>query len=262
MRLAAAAGLSALALTDHDTLDGIAAAERVAAELGIRFIPGTELSVNWPTGTMHILVYFLLPGPGPLQDRLAGLVAARTNRNHHILERLTAHGIHIDHADVVAESGGGVVGRPHIAALLVERGHVPTMADAFDRWLGTGRPGYVARKRLDTPEAIDLARRSGAVPVIAHPHTLGVAAADFRAAFEELAGVGLGGIEAHYAEYEQPMRDHLAGICRTLGIVATGGSDYHGRYKPGLAVGVGRGDLRVPDDVVDQIEMARVAAAG
>ncbi len=257
VRLAAVAGLDALALTDHDTLAGIAAATDAAARLGIRLIPGTELSVNWPTGTMHMLVYFLEPGPGPLQDRLQGLVEARTVRNQRILERLGDHGIDIAHDDVLAEAGGDVVGRPHIAALLVRRGHAAGMAEAFDRWLGTGRPAYVSRERLDAREAIELARASGALPVIAHPHTLGLSAGDFRRAFEELAASGLAGIEAHYAEYDQDMREHLAGICSTLGLVATGGSDYHGRYKAGLRVGVGRGDLRVPDEAVEALDAAR-----
>lgn len=259
VRLAAAAGLSALALTDHDTLAGIATARRAAAEHAIRLIPGTELSVNWSTGTMHMLVYFLEPGPGPLQDRLAELVAARDVRNEEILVRLERHGIHLTVEEVLAEAGGGVVGRPHIAAVMVAKGYVGDMAMAFDVWLASGRPGYVPRRRLEAVEAIELANASGALPVIAHPHTLGIAAEDFQGAFSQLAAAGLAGIEAHYAEYDRPLRRHLADICKALGIVATGGSDYHGRYKPGLAVGVGRGDLNVPDEVVDRLEQARAA---
>lgn len=256
----AAAGLTALALTDHDTLDGIAEARDAAERTGIRLIPGTELSVDWPTGTMHMLVYHLEPGRGPLQDELDMLRSARTTRNRAILERLAHHGIAIAYEDVEAEAGGGVIGRPHIAAILVERGHVAGMAEAFEHWLGRGRPAYVERKRLDAVTAIQLALASGAVPVIAHPHTLGVAASEFRSAFEELAAAGLAGIESYYAEYDVELRNHLAGICDALGIVPTGGSDYHGRYKPGLSIGTGRGDLRVPDDVVDRLDAARRAA--
>ncbi len=256
VRLAADAGLSALALTDHDTLAGIPEAAATADRLGIRLVAGTELSVNWPTGTMHMLVYFLSPGPGPLQDRLDGLVSARTTRNHQILERLADLGMVIEHDAVVAEAGGGVVGRPHIAALMVERGYVDTIAAAFDRWLGSGRPAYVPRRRLDAVEAIDLARRSGGLPVIAHPHTLGAGAADYGEAFATLAAAGLAGIEAHYSEYAPELRTHLARLASSLGLIATGGSDYHGRYKPGLAVGVGLGDLCVTDDVLDALDAA------
>lgn len=257
---AAAAGLAAIALTDHDTLDGIAEARVAAERTGIRLIPGTELSVDWPTGTMHMLVYYLEPGRGPLQDELDMLRSARTTRNRSILDRLGEHGIAIDYEDVEAEAGGGVIGRPHIAAILIERGHVADMTEAFEHWLGRGRPAYADRKRLDAVAAIDLALASGAVPVIAHPHTLGIAATEFRTAFEELAAAGLAGIESYYAEYDTELRHHLAGICNALGIVATGGSDYHGRYKPGLSIGTGRGDLRVPDEVVERLDAARQAA--
>ncbi len=255
--LAAAAGLTAVALTDHDTLDGIAEATAAADRHGIRLVPGTELSVDWPTGTMHMLVYFLEPVSGPLQDRLEAIRQARATRNRRILERLAHHGIVIEHTDVAAEAGGGVIGRPHIAALLVARGHVADMTDAFDRWLAKGRPAYVDRIRLGAHEAIALARESGAVPVIAHPHTLGIAADDYRRAFEELAAAGLAGVESYYSEYEPALRNHLAGLCAKLGLVATGGSDYHGRYKPGLAVGIGRGDLAVPDEVIAELDAAR-----
>lgn len=255
------AGLAVIALTDHDTLDGVAEAEAAAAEAGIGFIPGTELSVDWRSGTMHMLVYHLTSGPGPLQDRLAGLRAARDRRNLVILERLARIGIDISFEEVFAESGGGVIGRPHIAAVLVSRGYATDIRDAFDRYLAVGRRGYVDRERLSAHEAIDLARRSQGVPVIAHPHTLGVSRDEYAAAFSELAAIGLGGIEAHYSEYEPELRRHLAGLCDRLGLVATGGSDYHGDYKPGLRVGTGRGDLVVPDEVVDALEAARLPAS-
>jgi predicted metal-dependent phosphoesterase TrpH len=258
VRLAAEAGLTALALTDHDTLDGVPEARRAADALGIDLISGTELSVNWPTGTMHLLVYHLEPGPGPLQDELAALREARTTRNEQIVARLNELGIEMSVEDVLVESGGGVVGRPHIAAVLVARGHADSIPDAFDRYLASGRPGYVDRRRLDAIETIDLATQTGAVAVLAHPHTLGIAAADFETAFAQLAAAGLGGIESYYAQYEPELRAHLAAICGRLGVIPTGGSDYHGRYKPGLAVGRGQGDLSVPDDIVDRI----AAAAG
>ena len=177
----------------------------------------------------------------------------RAERNRLIVERLSGMGWPITLDQVVAESGGGVVGRPHIAAVLVEIGAAESIADAFDKWLARGRPGYVDRVRLTPAEAIDLARRSGGVPVLAHPHTIGVSADDYGRAFGELAELGLVGIEAWYAEYPVEVRRHLAELAGKLGLIATGGSDYHGAYKPALSVGVGRGDLVVPDDVVEAI---------
>ncbi len=255
--LAVEAGLTAMALTDHDNLNGIAAARSAALTAGIRFIPGAELSVNWSTGPMHLLVYFLEPGPGPFEDSLTALQGSREERNRAMATRLTDLGLDVSYDEAAEEAGGTGIGRPHFAAMLVRKGHVTDIKEAFDRFLATGRPGYVPRRRLEAIEAVQLARAAAAVPVIAHPHTIGVSRDDYSNAFGDLVDAGLGGIEAYYAQYEPPIREHLADVCRQLGIVPTGGSDYHGSYKPGLSVGSGRGDLVVPDETVDLLEEER-----
>ena len=165
----------------------------------------------------------------------------------------------IAYQEVVDEAGGTGIGRPHFAAVMVRKGYATDIGDAFDRYLATGRPAYLPRQRLGAVEAIELARLSDAVPVIAHPHTLGVGADDYREAFEGLTESGLGGIEAYYGEYEPAVRDHIASLCRDLGIAATGGSDYHGAYKPELRVGTGKGDLVVPDSCVEALVEQRSA---
>lgn len=250
---AAAAGLSAMALTDHDNLDGIAEAVIAADRVGIELIPGTELSVEWATGAMHLLVYFLEPGPGPLQDRLSELQRSRANRNQEMVRALNALGIDITYEEILAEAGGTGVGRPHFAGVLIKKGVVPDVESAFDRYLAAGRPAYRGRKRLDAAEAVGLARQSGAATSIAHPHTIGAGAPDYEKAFEELGAVGLTGIECWYPEYEPELREHLAGIASSHGLVATGGSDYHGSYKPSIQVGVGKGDLVVPDSALSEL---------
>ena len=254
---ASAIGLSAIALTDHDNLNGIAEARSAAASSGLTFIPGAELSVDWDTGAMHMLVYFLEPGSSPLARALTQLQDGREDRNRTMAKQLEGLGLDLTYEEVVAEAGGTGVGRPHFAAVLARKGYVSDIKDAFERFLAEGRPGYVARKRLDAVTAIEIARESGAVPVIAHPHTLGVSAEDYETAFRDLAEVGLGGIEAYYAEYEPALRAHLADVCRDLGVVPTGGSDYHGTYKSGIEIGYGRGDLEVPDETVELLEKAR-----
>lgn len=254
---AVAAGLSTIALTDHDNLDGIDEARAAAEGTGLGFISGTELSVDWEGGAMHMLVYFLEPGSGPLQDRLIAIRRGRSERNHEIVAALQGLGIDITHDEIAAEAGGSGIGRPHIAAVLVAKGIVADIPEAFDRLLATGRPAYRPRLRLGVDEAISLARASGGVPVIAHPHTLGIPADGYAEAFRGLVAAGLGGIEAYYGEYTPQLRRHLAGLCEDLGIVATGGSDYHGAYKPDLAVGTGRGDLHVPDHVVASLVAQR-----
>jgi len=254
---AADIGLTGIALTDHDTLEGLAEAATVAADRGIRFIGGTELSVLWKDQSMHMLVYFLNPEPGPLQDRMEELRVSRQQRNHHIATRLQELGLEVSMDEVTEEAGSGVIGRPHFAGVLIRKGYVANVPEAFERYLASGRPAYVSRKRLGAAEAIKLARQSGAVPVIAHPHTLNLRAEEFATGFADLVSQGLGGIEAYYGEYTPMMRSRIAAICSDLGIVATGGSDYHGRYKPHLEIGTGKGDLRVPDEALRQLEMAR-----
>ena len=254
---AAEIGLTGIALTDHDILDGIPEARAAAVIAGIRFIGGTELSVLWHDQPMHLLVYFLDPGAGPLQDRLGELQRSRHGRNLQIVERLRDMGLDITFEEVEIEADRGVVGRPHFAGVLIAKGYVSSVPEAFDRYLAAGRPGYVPRQRLTAEEAITLARESRAVPVVAHPHTLNLRADQFATGFRDLTELGLGGIEAHYGEYTPEMRLRIAAICDDLGIVATGGSDYHGKYKPHLAIGRGKGDLSVPDTAIDQLEKNR-----
>lgn len=257
---AKAIGLSAIALTDHDTLEGITEARSAAARLGIEVVPGVEISCEWSPGTLHMVVLFLEPGPGPLQDRLAGLQAARTTRNDRIVEKLSDLGIDITIEEVVEEAGGGVVGRPHIAAVLVRKGAVEDIRGAFDEYIANGGPAYVGRERLTPEESIDLARRSGALAILSHPYTMGLESeTQFREAFAHLAASGMTGIDCYYPEYSPDERDAMAEVCRSFGMIPSGGSDYHGTYKEGLQLGTGWGDLVVRDEVLVELKAARSA---
>jgi len=255
-RLAAAAGCSALALTDHDRLDGLAQAAAAAEAAGVRLIPGCEISCPHP-GTMHLLVYFVEAGDGPLQDELVRLQRVRDDRNARMVERLAGLGLPITYDELLTEAGGIGAGRPHAAAILVRKGLATSINDAFDRYLAKGRPGYVEKERLAAGDAIRLARASGGVVSLAHPRSLDLDPADLDRAVGELADLGLAGIEAVYGRYEPAERAALVDLAARHGLVATGGSDYHGAYKPDLRVGVGTGDLDVPDDVVARLEDRR-----
>ena len=258
--LAADAGVDALALTDHDTLDHVAEATAAAGERGIRLVPGCEISCELgerAPGSMHLLVYFVDDEPGPLQDRLGGLQRGRDVRNAQILDVLRGHGIDISPDELAVEAGPGSVGRPSIARILVRHGHVATIQVAFDRWLAKGRPAYVERPRLDPEEAIALTHASGGVCAIAHPASLGLDGDDLDAFVGELAAAGLDGLECEYAAYTPDERIRFHALAGRHGLAPTGGSDYHGDNKPGLLVGVGRGDLRVPDEYLDDLESRR-----
>lgn len=258
VRLAAEAGLTSFALTDHDTLEGIDAAKIAASEAQLEVIPGTELSLDFDRGGMHLVVLWLEPGEGPLQDRLDGLRTGRDERNLQIVERLDELGLPISIQEVLAEAGGGSVGRPHIAAVMVRHGYAPDIRTAFDLWLGNGKPGYVGRARLQPEEAIGLARESGAVPVLSHPHTLGLTTAtEMAEILTRLRRAGLVGLEALYPTYRRHEREGYADLARRFDLVPSGGSDYHGTYKPGLFLGSGYGDLVVPDPVLEELRAHR-----
>jgi len=260
VNLALAKGLEALALTDHDTQEGVPVAAKAAAIGGLNLIPGTELSLDYDDGGMHLVVLWLNPGNGPLQDRLSGLQAGRSERNTEIVQRLGELNMPISIEEVLDEAGPGSVGRPHIAAVMVAKGYVPDIRTAFDEWLGNSKAAYVRRPRLDPEEAISLTLESGAVPVLAHPHTLGInRAAEMADLLDSLVGWGLVGLEAIYPSYHRHERDGYTDLARRFGLVPSGGSDYHGSYKPGLDLGTGYGDLVVPISILDEL---RKHAAG
>ena len=257
MALAARQGLAAVALTDHDTVEGLAEARAAAADTGVRLVQGCELSCEVGSATMHLLVYFLSDGPGPLQDRLAGLQAARADRNRRIVDVLQAHGLDIALEEILTEAGSGSVGRPHVAGVMLRKGYVDSVQDAFDRWLAKGKPAYLERERLLPAEAIALAHASGAVTVLAHPTSLGYEGLELERFVAGLAADGLDGMECEYGRYSPETRARLRSLADRRGLAVTGGSDYHGRYKPDLALGTGLGDLNVPDDLLDALEERR-----
>jgi hypothetical protein len=248
--LAAAAGCSAVALTDHDRLDGLAEARARAQALGVELVPGCEVSCEWAPGTLHVLVYFVEPGEGPLQEELARLQADRAERNRQMIDRLAAAGLPVTLEELEAEAGGEGAGRPHMASILVRKGIVGSVQEAFDRYLARGKPGYVSKARLSPRTVAELARGSGGVAVLAHPLSLQLGEPELASAVAELADAGLSGLEALYGRYSPEEREGLARVAHRHGLVVTGGSDHHGTFKPDLTVGTGRGDLSVPDSTV------------
>lgn len=257
---AADLGLSAIALTDHDTLSGIPEAMAEASASPVELIPGTELSVTWERGAMHLIVLYLEPGDGPLQNRLSDLRQGRSVRNALIIERLRDIGLPISEDEVLAIAGGESVGRPHIAAVMLSRGYVESIADAFDQYLGWGRTAYFPRSRLGPEEAIALALDSGAVPLLAHPHTLHLdSSAEVVATLRRLAEAGLVGMECYCPAYSPLEREGYLALAKRFDLLPSGGSDFHGTYKPDIQLGFGRGDLLVPDHFLDDLRRVKGA---
>jgi predicted metal-dependent phosphoesterase TrpH len=256
--LAAAAGCQAVALTDHDTLAGLPAARRRAGELGIELVPGCEISCSFRGTSAHVLVYFVEDEEGPLQDELARLREDRVARNRRLAERLAELGSAVTYDEVVAEaSHEESVGRPHFAAVLVRHGEAESVPDAFDRWLARGRPAYVPKARVAPAAIAEAAAGSGSVAVLAHPLSLGLTGSELESAVAELAEAGFTGLEALYGRYTPGERKGLARLAKRFGLVATGGSDYHGAVKPDLSICSGQGDLRVPYTALEQLRDRR-----
>jgi predicted metal-dependent phosphoesterase TrpH len=257
--LAAEAGCSAVALTDHDSLAGIGAARLRADELGIRLVPGCEVSCR-PVGRggMHVLVYFVEDDGSRLCQELVRLRGDRRRRNLALAERLVSMGVPLTYDMVVAHAGGEEgVGRPHFAAVMVEVGAADSIDDAFARYLTDSRPAFVSKSRLSGAEVAGLARDAGGVAVLAHPFSNGLVGPDLARMVSELAEVGFAGIEADYGRYSPRQRQQLGNLARRFDLVPTGGSDHHGTVKPDLRVGTGQGDLKVADRVLRQLEERR-----
>lgn len=245
--LARRTGLAALAVTDHDHLGGVAEAREAGARLGVEVVAGVELSVAHASGDVHLLGYLVDEQDAALLGRLERLRDARAQRAVRIVERLQAAGVPVTLADLAQEAPlqGGAVGRPHVARALVRRGHAASIQDAFDRYLADGRPGAVPKEKLSARDAIALVRGAGGVAVLAHPVTLPEAARE--PLLRELAALGLGGVEVDYPKHDDALRARLRGLAEELGLVATGGSDYHGANKPDVALGMVDVDYAVLD---------------
>lgn len=231
------AGLDGIALTDHDHIGGIALARAVGTSLGVEVVAGVELSAeDADAGELHLLGYFVDPEDGAFQARLEGLREMRARRGAAMVERLAAAGLDIRLAEVEREVGpGAALGRPHVARVLMAKGHATSIQDAFDRWLGEGKPGYVPKERLTPEEAIGMVHAAGGVAVLAHAVT--VDAAEREGLVRRLARAGLDGLEVAHSKHGEAERRTFAAWARELDLVATGGSDFHGANKPQVRLG-------------------------
>ncbi len=254
--MAAERGLHALALTDHDTVGGIPELLSACVELPVEAVPGIELSAECERGTMHILGYFIDHTCPTLLEKIAKVRSGRDERNVEILKKLNKLGYRLLWEDIGKQVGQDVVGRPHIAAALVERGHVKSKKAAFDLLLAKGRPGYVERDRYSAGECIELIGQAGGVSVLAHPATIYLSDGKLRTLVGELKEQGLGGIEAHYAEHRPENIRKFIGWAQELDLICTGGTDFHGRNSPDLKLGTGFGQLRIPDEALEQLKAA------
>ncbi|MDO8501037.1 MAG: PHP domain-containing protein [Gemmatimonadaceae bacterium] len=228
---ARAVGLSAIALTDHDTLAGVAEAETAAAPFGIRVVTGVELSAHDGAKEIHLLALHV-SRPSVIESRLSGFRDARETRARDIVDKLRRLGVNVDLQAVMEEAAGGAVGRPHVARALIRGGHVRDTREAFDRFLGAGRPGFMPKARLDVSEAITLAHSAGAIAIWAHPGQEGR-----RERLEPLVSHGLDGVEVRHPSHNAEDIKRLGALCDFFGLVPSGGSDWHGSGEGQRTIG-------------------------
>ena len=256
IHMARRAGLECVGITDHDTLAGLPAARAAARAAGIGFVPGVELSTDVDLGSrrvgVHVLGYWVKEDDPPLVELLAQRRASRERRLARILERLAQVGIVLDEGRIRAMARGGAVGRPHVARALVEAGVVATVAEAFDKYLTPGKPGYVPRAPLAPEAAIAAIRAAGGVPVLAHP---GLLPERLHALWPAWRRHGLAGVEVYHTKHSPEQAAALLLRARELDLVPTGGSDCHGP-QPGQPALIGR--VRIP---VEWVERLRERAA-
>ncbi|HTO54874.1 MAG TPA: PHP domain-containing protein [Myxococcota bacterium] len=252
-------GVTGFALTDHDTVDGVAEARAEGARLGVEVLAGIELSVSEDDGarSMHILGLGLDDGHSELRARLVELRAFRLGRAQRIVSHLQRSGVAISVAAVEAQSDGGALGRPHVARALVASGAVRDLDEAFARWLRRGRPAYEPNAALSARAAIALVHAAGGVAVLAHPPlSAGVDRPGGVVAFiERLVPLGLDGIEVWHPSHKSTATRRLRRVAAAHQLLETGGSDFHGADRPDVELGRGRGGkLRIGREVRDALE--------
>ncbi len=249
--LARQAGLSTIAITDHDNTEALAIAAPAAQRLGLELIPGIEMSASTAGCEVHVLGFLFDAAHPALKEHLKVQQARRIRRVHQMVEQLAAVGVTISAEEVLLQAKDGTVGRPHVARILIKHGYAATNAEAFEKYLGNNGPGFVPGSPLPPKEVIGVIRAAGGVPVLAHPIYLGN-----DALIDEFVRDGLAGLEVHHSSHTPEHIRHYAQIAARLKLLVTGGSDYHGAtVKEGLPIGA----VKVPCQLIEAMREWQLA---
>lgn len=261
IKLAQKLKLRAIAITDHDTIDGSKEALQAGIPPSVKFLTGVEISASYPpsfshAGSFHILGYSIRLEDPQLNETLAVLQQARKNRNPQIVKRLNSLGFEFSLEDVASEIGDGQLGRPHIARYMLKRGFVKSIDEAFRKYIAQGKPAYVDKYRVDCKRAIQIILDAGGIPVLAHPILLNFDKDEITELFALLKSMGLKGIEVYYPEASPDMTAFYIELAERYGLLKTGGTDFHGSLKPDIQMGSGRGDFFVPYEIYEKLVSA------
>ena len=252
VRLAHSLGLKAIAITDHDTVAGYAEARREGDRLGVEIVPGIEISTRYGR-SIHILGYDIDTKSQILADRLVWMIRERDERNRRMVEAMAADGIPISY-ERMRNRFGTAIGRPNFGQVLVELGYASSVQDAFDRYIEKGQKYYRSRSMLSIEQTVETIVQAGGVAVLAHPFQYRLDDAGLRELIEHCMDHGLGGMECLYSGYTPEQSDYLLGLAKEYGLTPTGGSDFHGRNKPAISMGSGKGSLFVPYELLEGLK--------
>lgn len=247
------AGLAAIALTDHDSVDGMREAVEAGERLGVEIIPAIEFSVMSKTET-HILGYFIDIDNPDLKEMLKEVVDLRLERNHVTCQRLNELGFDITLEEVRALAPNNFVGRAHFARVMMDKGYISTVKEGFEKYMSVGKYAYCEKQRLSAREAIELITKCGGIAFLAHPHLTKLSDDELKEFLKELKGYGLCGLEGYYTDYTPEMQEKYQSMAKELGLMISGGTDFHAKMKPHISIGTGLGNMKIPYSVIEEMK--------
>lgn len=247
------AGLAAIALSDHDTVDGVREAVEAGEKLGVEVVPAIEFSVQSKTET-HILGYFIDIENPDLLKMLKEVVDLRIERNHVTCQRLNELGFEMTLDEVRALAPNNFVGRAHFARVMMDKGYISTVKEGFDKYMSVGKYAYCEKQRLTARDAIELIAKCGGISFLAHPHLTKLPDDELKEFLVELKGYGLSGLEGYYTDYTPEMQEKYQSMAEELGLMISGGTDFHAAMKPHISIGTGLGNMKIPYSVIENMK--------
>ncbi len=256
VREAKRAGLTAIALSDHDTVEGVKEAMEEGRRIGVEVVPAIEFSVQSDTET-HILAYYLDIDNPKLTRILEECKDVREQRNAECCRKLNELGFDVTMEEARAIAPNGIVGRAHFARLLMDKGYTKSVKDGFKLYLENGKYAYSGIQRLEAEETVKLIKECGGLSFVAHLHLIKLDDDSLRSFLTRLKGVGLDGIEGYYTDYTPEMQEKYQNMAKELGLMISGGTDFHAQMKPHISIGTGLGNMKIPYSVLEGIKIAK-----
>lgn len=250
---AKSSGLSAISLTDHDCIDGVKEAQNTGKDIGLEVVPGIEFSVKSATET-HVLGYYIDTEAKALKEVLPEILKVRRKRGEENAENLRKQGFDITYEEAAAMASGNLVGRAHFAKVMVAKGYVESVKEAFDKYLSSGSAGHSDKQYLTAEDAVRIIKESGGRSFVAHLHLINLSDSDLFDFLKRLKGAGLDGIEGYYTDYTPQMHKKYIEMAKELSLAISGGTDFHAKTKPHISIGTGYGNLKIPYSVLEGIK--------